>query len=57
MIQLKFSGSMSPITVEGENQNAFVTAKYRTKISTETTWSDYEIIDGVTSPITAFIIA
>lgn len=54
MIQLKFSGSMSPITVEGENQNAFVTAKYRTKISTETTWSDYEIIDGVTSDDTSF---
>lgn len=54
VIQLKFSGSMSPIMVGGENQNAFVTAKYRTKLSTETTWSDYEIIDGVTSDDTSF---
>lgn len=53
-IQLKFSGSISPIAVGGENRNAFVTAKYRTKVSTETTWSDYEIIDDVTSDDTSF---
>lgn len=53
-IQLEFSGKMSPITVGSTNKNAFVTAKYRTKLSTATSWSAYTDMTGITSDSSAF---
>lgn len=53
-IQLEFSGKMSPITVGSTDKNAFVTAKYRTKLSTATSWSAYTDMTGVTSDSSAF---
>lgn len=53
-IQLEFSGKMSPITVGSTDKNGFVTAKYRTKLSTDTSWSSYTTMTGVTSDSSAF---
>lgn len=53
-IQLEFSGKMSPITVGSSDKNEFVTAKYRTKLSTDTSWSSYTTMTGVTSDSSAF---
>lgn len=53
-IQLKFSGSLSSVTVSGTAKNSFVSAQYRTKNVSSTSWSSYTAISGVESSTSGF---
>lgn len=53
-IQLKFSGSLSSVTVSGTAKNSFVSAQYRTKNVSSTSWSSYAAISGVESSTSGF---
>jgi hypothetical protein len=53
-IQLKFSGSLSSVTVSGTAKNSFVSAQYRTKNVSSTSWSSYAAISGVESSASEF---
>lgn len=53
-IQLSFSGSLSSVKVGGTAKNSLVSAQYRTKKVSATSWSSYVAIGGVESSISEF---
>lgn len=53
-IQFDFTGTLSPITVSGTVKNSFVSARYRTKNVSSTSWSSYATIGGVESGSSSF---
>lgn len=54
IIQFDFTGTLSPITVSGTAKNSFVSARYRTKNVSSTSWSSYATIGGVESGSSSF---
>lgn len=53
-IQFDFTGTLSPITISGTAKNSFVSARYRTKNVSSTSWSSYATIGGVESGSSSF---
>lgn len=54
VIQLQFAGEFSPISLDGSPKNAFVSARYRYRKATETTYHDDSELIGVTGSGSGF---